>query len=333
MTEGRDHGGALDAACRQWGGLRGDWIDLSTGINPVPYPLPPLPLSDWTALPDSGAMRALERAARAFWSVPAGADILAAPGASCLIAALPRCLPGKAVQIRPDTYNEHATAFRAAGWAVTPDAAAVQVIVHPNNPTGEFSASPQAPLAVIDESFCDTDPARSLVAGAGVDHIILKSFGKFWGLAGLRLGFAIGAPDLIAQLRAQIGPWPVSGPALTIATQALRDHTWADETRRRLTQDAARLDALMAHAGARATGDCPLFRLYTVPDAASWHDHFAQHQILTRVFPYNSKWLRLGLPAPEHWPRLKQACEKVGGASRQRHASGSVTQPRTAQRP
>lgn len=315
MNVARDHGGALDAARARWGGARSDWIDLSTGINPVPYPLPRLPLSDWTALPDAGATTALEQAARAFWNVPDNADILAAPGASCLIAALPRCLPGKTVQIRPDTYNEHAAAFRAAGWAVTADASETCVLVHPNNPTGAFCAPPDSPMAVIDESFCDTDPACSMVSGAGPNRVILKSFGKFWGLAGLRLGFAIGAPALIAKLSGQIGPWPVSGPALTIATDALRNLDWATETRLRLTNDAIRLDTLMARTGAKATGTCPLFRLYTLPDAATLHRHFAEHQILTRIFPYNPKWLRLGLPHPDQWERVEQACGTVGGAS------------------
>jgi len=323
MSGGRDHGGALDAACARWGGARADWIDLSTGINPVPYPLPDLPRSDWTALPDAGATRALEQAARAFWSVPADAAILAAPGASCLIAALPRCLAGGAVQIRPDTYNEHAAAFRDAGWRVTPEPAEVQVLVHPNNPTGEFCTAPDSPTAVIDESFCDTDPARSMVHTAG-PNLLLKSFGKFWGLAGLRLGFAIGAPSLIEKLRARIGPWPVSGPALTIATRALSDNAWAAGTRERLTRDADRLDRLLSSTGARPTGACPLFRLCTLPDAARLHAHFARHRILTRVFPYEPGWLRLGLPHPDHWQRLEHACGTVGGAS---------AQPRAALRP
>ncbi|WP_108484909.1 threonine-phosphate decarboxylase [Oceaniglobus ichthyenteri] len=324
MIEPRDHGGALDAACARWGGTRADWIDLSTGINPVPFPLPDLLLSDWAALPDAGARTGLEQAARAFWNVPPNADILAAPGASCLISALPRCLPGKRVQIRTDTYNEHAAAFQAAGWAVSATPGDVQVVVHPNNPTGEFLAGDMSGFAVIDESFCDTAPHQSFVHTAGDDRVILKSFGKFWGLAGLRLGFAIGAPDLIAALRAHLGPWPVAGPALRIGTAALKDHSWADETRIRLAGDAARLDALMQAGGATVQGDCPLFRLYTVPDASAWHAHFAAHKILTRTFPYNTTWLRLGLPAPEHWHRVKTACGTVGGA---------MAQPSVAQRP
>ena len=317
MTQARDHGGALDAACARWGGARGDWVDLSTGINPVPYPVPNVPLSDWCALPDSGAINALEQAARTFWSVPDNMDILAAPGASCLIAALPRCLPGRQVNIRPDTYNEHAAAFTAAGWDVSTTAGDVQVIVHPNNPTGTFDIVPGDGINLIDESFCDTAPLRSFVQTAGPNYVILKSFGKFWGLAGLRLGFAIATPETVAQLRKQLGPWPVSGPALRIATAALNDANWAAQTRIRLAQDADRLDRLMAQAGATGMGDCPLFRLYQINDAAAWHAHFAQYKILSRVFPYNRSWLRLGLPAPHHWSKIERACGTVGGAMAQ----------------
>lgn len=326
MNNTRDHGGALDAAVARWGGRRGDWIDLSTGINPVPYPVGDLPPDVWTALPDKGATDRLIAAARAFWQVPDDRAILAAPGASALIAQLPGCLPSgpgaRRVQIRPDTYNEHAAAFRASGWTVTHDPAPVRVIVHPNNPTGEFFSDHASPgTLILDESFCDTHPDHSQVQSGRLDTTILKSLGKFWGLAGLRVGFAIGDAGLIGRLATRLGPWAVSGPGLEIANRALSDHVWAAATRQRLQDDAARLDALMQKAGAEsfqpgsgATNDCPLFRLYCLDDAESWHREFARHRILTRTFPYNPTWLRLGLPAPHHWPRLEAACGTVGGA-------------------
>ncbi|TNF63322.1 MAG: threonine-phosphate decarboxylase, partial [Rhodobacteraceae bacterium] len=181
----RDHGGDLDAAIARFGGARPDWIDLSTGINPVPYPLPDLPPDLWRALPDTGASQALRDAARLFWSVPDGAGILPAPGASALIAAMPRLADPGAVRIDPPTYNEHAAAFRAEGWTVTgAGPAQARVLVHPNNPDGRVwrDLDADAPLSVIDESFCDVLPEASLVALAerpGV--VVLKSFGKFWG--------------------------------------------------------------------------------------------------------------------------------------------------------
>ncbi|MEE4189110.1 MAG: aminotransferase class I/II-fold pyridoxal phosphate-dependent enzyme, partial [Roseobacter sp.] len=210
--------------------------------------------------------------------------------------------------------NEHAAAFADRNWTATPSTDAdAQVVVHPNNPTGTIWTEatlpvPNAKLTIIDESFCDVTPEATLIARAARnDTIILKSFGKFWGLAGLRLGFAIGPPALIGQLRAHLGPWAVSGPALRIGAEALADPHWAETTRQRLTRDAARLDNLMGAAGASIVGGTTLFRLYDVGDAAAWQHRLAQHHIWTRIFPYNTRWLRLGLPHALHWARLEAA--------------------------
>jgi len=306
----RDHGGGLDAAAARFGGTRGDWLDLSTGINPVPYPLPAFTVDDWAALPDTRAQDDLIRAARRFWQVPEGAAILAAPGASAIIARIPSLAPVGDVQITTPTYNEHAAAFAAQGWTVQSGAGAARVLVHPNNPDGRIWTQDDAtaPLTIIDESFCDILPDQSLVHLAerpGV--IVLKSFGKFWGLAGLRLGFAIGRPDLIARLTDLTGPWAVSGPALRVGAEALSDHGWATETRARLARDAARLDGLMTKAGTELTGGTDLFRLYRVTDAAALQDRLARAHVWSRIFPYSTELLRLGLPAPDRWAQLEEA--------------------------
>lgn len=311
MRSGRDHGGGLDAAMARFGGTRSDWVDLSTGINPVPYPLPEISAEAWAALPDHKAEEQLIDAARRFWNVPDELSILAAPGASSLIAQLPGSIPqgNKRVHIPAPTYNEHAAGFAAHGWeqdAGNPDA---RVIVHPNNPTGHWYGSEDldAPFTVIDESFADVAPERSMIGHADHSTVILKSFGKFWGLAGLRLGFAIGAPELIARLSDRLGPWAVSGPALRIATAALTDQSWASETRTRLTEDTARLDALMAKAGADLQGGISLFRLYRVDNAEVWQERLARNHIWSRIFPYSEHYVRLGLPAPLAWPQLEAA--------------------------
>lgn len=311
LGERPDHGGGVDAATARWGGNRCDWIDLSTGINPNPYPLPHLPASVWAALPDQKAEAALEQAARRFWAVPEGVAVLAAPGCSALIARIPALAPAARVRIPSPSYNEHGRAFAAAGWqrvdAQAPAEAAV--VVHPNNPDGRLFAPPETPISVIDESFCDICPEASLIAeSARPGVIVLKGLGKFWGLAGLRLGFAIGDPALIRPLAQMLGPWPVSGPALEIGRVALADTRWADAARSRLATDAARLDALMQRAGARPVGGTTLFRLYDTVDAGTWQDRLARARIWTRIFPYSTRWLRLGLPGQEtDWNRLEQA--------------------------
>ena len=188
--------------------------------------------------------------------------------------------------------------------------------MHPNNPDGRRWTAEAAldgllpgGLLVVDESFADICPDATLIGLAGrPGTIILKSFGKFWGLAGVRLGFAMGDPGLIARLGGMLGPWPVSGPAIAIGTAALRDTAWAAGTRDRLARDAGRLDTLMSARGATALGGTDLFRLYDTMDAQDWQDRLARRRIWSRVFPYSPRWLRLGLPgSPEGWARLERA--------------------------
>ncbi|MEP3686120.1 MAG: threonine-phosphate decarboxylase CobD [Sulfitobacter dubius] len=307
----RDHGGGVDAAAARFGGARSDWIDLSTGINPAPYPIPALPAGAWTALPDAAAQDALLTAARGFWQVPEGAAILAVPGASSAIARIPALAPKGRVRIPGPTYNEHAASFAENGWHVVETGETEAAVhVHPNNPDGRLwpLAETTAPLSIIDESFCDITPDATLMAQATTPGtLILESFGKFWGLAGLRLGFVIGDPALVARLEQMLGPWPVSGPALHIGAAALRDETWAEATRARLGTDATRLDGLMTTAGAQIVGGTPLFRLYEVDDAQAWQTRLARHHIWSRVFSYNPRWLRLGLPPSIGWTRLERA--------------------------
>lgn len=312
----RDHGGGIDGAVACFGGARADWIDLSTGINPCPWPIARavLPAGAWTALPDRGAALALEDAARDLWRVPDGMGVLAAPGASALIARIPGLATPGRVHIPQPTYNEHAAAFAGHGWAVcsvAEDPVQARVIVHPNNPDGRwFGAGDLAdvPLIVVDESFCDVAPERSLLPHLPREGgIVLKSFGKFWGLAGLRLGFAIGDPALLARLAEAMGPWSLSGPALAIGAVALADRDWAEATRTRLAADAVRLDGVMTRAGAQVAGGTDLFRLYAVDDAEAWQARLAEARIWSRIFPWSRRLIRLGLPAPAHWARVEAA--------------------------
>lgn len=307
----RDHGGNLSAAIATYGGLRSEWIDLSTGINPAPYPLPDFTAEDWSALPDATAADELHRAAREFWRVPEGAAVLAAPGASALIALAPALAAARWVRIDTPTYNEHAAAFLAQGWRIADtQPAEACVAVHPNNPDGRLwqASDFNTPFRIIDESFCDICPDQSLIHLAKEPGtLVLKSFGKFWGLAGLRLGFAIGDPALISRLADLQGPWAVSGPALKTGIRALTDGDWAAQTRARLARDAARLDDLVLPRGGELVGGTDLFRLYRVDDAAAWQDRLARAHIWSRIFPYSTTYLRLGLPPDHGWTRLEAA--------------------------
>ncbi|RPE63194.1 L-threonine O-3-phosphate decarboxylase [Pacificibacter maritimus] len=330
MKNTRDHGGGLDAAVDQFGGTKDTWVDLSTGINPVPYPIGDISTQAWAALPDQAAQQRLADAARNFWNVPEDAAIIAAPGASSLIACMPQLTDHIGAYIPKPTYNEHAAAFRAHSKLLGGDDrdAQIHVYVHPNNPDGRLWPATQMggrALTVIDESFCDVAPEASHIE-LSADHgtVVLKSFGKFWGLAGLRLGFAIArhstlhpeitlrkglqkerVPDV--SLTDMLGPWAVSGPALEIGARALEDTDWAQMTRIRLSKDAARLDRIMTAKGATSIGGTTLFRLYEVDNASAWQTRLAKGKVWSRIFPYSKSWLRLGLPAPDQWDQLEAA--------------------------
>lgn len=314
----RDHGGNLDAARRDYGGA--EWIDLSTGINRRPWPVPAIPAEAWTALPTENAQRALVEAAAEAYGVAADC-VLPLAGAQAAIQLYPRLgTPGIARVLCP-TYNEHAASLSAQGWQVEAveglrglGGADLAVVVNPNNPDGRCwtpealeGLAKKVGLLVVDESFADPQPELSVAAAICERLIVLRSFGKFYGLAGARLGFVLGAPALLDRLREMAGPWSVSGPALAIGASALRDRDWQRATTERLAADADRLDRLAQRAGWALVGGTPLFRTYATPDAEAAQIHLARRAIWTRRFPYSRTWLRLGLPDGADWGRVEQA--------------------------
>ncbi|WP_449041623.1 threonine-phosphate decarboxylase CobD [Paracoccus sp. (in: a-proteobacteria)] len=315
----RDHGGNLDAARGRYG--EGEWIDLSTGINRVPYPLPAIPAAAWQALPDRAAMAGLIRAAQAAYAT--GAAVLPVAGAQAAIQMIPRAFPVGLARVLGPTYNEHAGALRAAGWRVEEvgelsalAGSDLAVVVNPNNPDGSCHApealrrlAGQVGRLVVDESFADPVPELSLAPAPG-RALVLRSFGKFYGLAGVRLGFVLGDEAAIATLAAMAGPWPVSGPAIAIGCAALADRDWAAASIARLQDDVRRLDGLAAGAGWRLVGGGHLFRLYETPDAVAAQELLARHHIWSRMFPWHRRWLRLGLPAPGEWARVEAALRR-----------------------
>ncbi|MFL7900131.1 threonine-phosphate decarboxylase CobD [Azospirillum argentinense] len=322
------HGGDLGAARAAFPGAPEPWVDLSTGINPWPYPLPPIPIDAWARLPDRAAETALREAAAACYGAPSADRVAAAGGSQALIQILPRLRRPGTVAVLGPTYAEHAAGWAKAGHRVTEVEslegcdADVVVVVNPNNPDGRI-VPPETLLAlaerqtarggwlVVDEAFAEVTPERSVASEAGrAGLVILRSFGKFFGLAGVRLGFLLGEPALVRDLRAAVGPWAVSGPALTVATAALSDSAWITATRRRLTEAAARFDGRLAVAGLRVAGGTSLFRLIDDPQAAGLYDALGRAGVLVRRFDYRQDWLRVGLPVDRTVEdRVMVACE------------------------
>jgi cobalamin biosynthetic protein CobC len=321
------HGGDLDTVSRRYPGAPQPWIDLSTGINAVPYPVPAITPSAWQRLPVQSETRALLAAAAARYRVTSQETIVAAPGTQALLQILPRLRPRSTVAVLAPTYEEHALCWRRCGHQVrlvdNADALAdsdIAVVVNPNNPTGRLlprdalvrlaaALRRRDGLLIVDEAFVDLYPAdASLAADLPPATIVLRSFGKVYGLGGVRLGFAISSDDIARRLRDELGPWAVSGPALAIGTTALADDTWLAQTGARLAEDGHRIEALLENAGCTVIGNTPLFRLIRSPNTAEIADQLARHGIHVRRFPAQPSWLRFGLPGHEEdWQRLAQA--------------------------
>lgn len=322
------HGGDLSAARRLFPDAPEPFIDLSTGINPNPYPLPPLPAEIFARLPGAAAAGDLATAAAKYYGAPSPDYVVAAPGTQILlppVAGLVR--PGRAAIASP-TYNEHARAARLAGHSVTEarelgalGEGDLAVVTNPNSPDGRLfdrdlllalagKMRARGGLLVVDEAFMDVGPPGASLAGdvPRGNIVVLRSFGKFFGLAGVRLGFALLDRPMAARLSAALGPWAVSGPALAIGVQALADTAWIEVARSLLLQASHRLDAILTGAGLDVVGGTPLFRLARTTAANMLFQHLGRAGILVRIFADNANWLRFGLPGSEDdWQRLQIA--------------------------
>ena len=321
-----DHGGRLREAAAHYDIPLADWLDLSTGINPQGWPVPPLPAAAWQRLPEDND--GLEAAAAAYYG---NANLRPLAGSKAAIQWLPALLPRAAVACIAPLYNEHPQAWQRAGHklrflqnATLPRALAAAtpyvLLCNPNNPTAdrhprELAVDAAAQLKkrggwlIVDEAFIDATPEHSLTPLAGTadapNLIVFRSLGKFFGLAGLRVGFLFAAPELLAKMAEAIGPWSIAGPSRAAATLALCDSAWQATTRQRLLADSERLRQLLAPLGEVKAP--PLFATLNAAAPAELHEHLARHAILTRRYEANPL-LRVGLPPDEiGWQRLEQS--------------------------
>ncbi|MEP3233864.1 MAG: threonine-phosphate decarboxylase [Hyphomicrobiales bacterium] len=325
------HGGDLKSAmalAREFGfeaGNLSSWIDLSTGINPRAYPIPELDMSLWHGLPTQDLREKLIGAATTYYRAPSSDHVLAASGSALLIQLLPNLFEGEAVSIVSPTYGDHAAAWQRSARACSLIGSADEhhdgnlVLTNPNNPDGrKYSADELLGLAekqtragswlIVDEAFADLGdgekPTAALVDEFNV--IILKSIGKFFGLAGVRLGFMVAPPAIIEGMAKQLGSWPVSGPALEIGFQALSNVAWQNETRAFLKAQTDAVLEIFRHASIPVVGGTDLFTLVDQSSKLALFKELLRAKIYVRSFDYNGNWLRVGLPAnDDELARLK----------------------------
>lgn len=307
------------------------WIDLSTGINPHSYPHSPLPATALTRLPEGEDCAGLRDAAARAYGAASPRNVVASPGTQILLPMVMSLVPpGRAAVLSP-TYAEHARAAAIAGHGVKEttglDALAdadLGIVVNPNNPNGRLIAredlldlagrmAARRGVLVVDEAFMDVGPEDESLCG-DVDRlpiVVLRSFGKFYGLAGVRLGFAVASHEIAERLGGLLGPWAVSGPALAAGMEALGDRGWQEAMRARLETESQRLDDLILKSGLTACGGTHLFRFVRGPHAAALHRALGEAGIFVRAFSAIPDALRFGIPGAESaWARLEEALSR-----------------------
>ena len=340
-----NHGGSIDRAAQKYGIAVENWLDLSTGINPVGYPVPQIAAHYWQRLPLGSELTALKKAASQYYQLPSPDHLVCTAGTQSLIQTIPFWLRDNShissVHILGPTYAEHGRCWQRAGHACTHHnipamerlelarslfetgtSGTVVILVNPNNPDGALiPASDIADLSnladqsnnwlIVDEAFIDCEPDQSVCPN--IDEmpktLVLRSFGKFFGLAGIRIGCVVLSPALARDLEERIGPWAIPGPSMEVAALAFADHDWQQATRDHLRKDRDRLEALVTdHSPLKCVGATPLFLLFDGQHVHNIADHLARKGILVRLFDHDETKIRFGLPGTkDDWNRLEAA--------------------------
>ncbi len=336
------HGGSIAKASAHWNIPEARWLDLSTGINPDPWPVPEIPPTLWQRLPDLDS--ALMAAAKHYYQTE---EIISVPGTQSVIQYLPTLRKGPANVLLPRIcYNEHRFNWERANHhlfyfdnlgdphlnldeLIEQHNIQVLVIVNPNNPLGTLLDNNQLlhyhailqkrnGWLIVDEAFIDTKNSSLLSYGAKPGLIVLRSIGKFFGLAGARLGFAGGDPLLLQQLTDAIGPWAINHPTQYIGTLALQDKSWQIQAKNKLTHNASTLlHLLQQHIPSLwvqqiFNSDFFIPLLMESATAVDCFEKMARQGILIRHFPISEQQslLRFGLlsaSAPDATRRLIMA--------------------------
>jgi len=334
------HGGNLLSVAKEYQSEPAHWLDLSTGVSPFAYPLGTPPVSCWNALPQEND--GLERQAKKYYD--SSCEPLAVAGSQAAIMALPetvtkllgRCgtiiLPGvgyKEHQHAWDSFQLNGQKWKLEFFTDFPsqqqlDTTDVVLLINPNNPTGSYT-HPQKLTAlvqqmerrggylIVDEAFADATPEYSLLQSDSHSDslIVLRSVGKFFGLAGARVGFIFANNSVLESVRDSIGPWTVSGPARWAVKQALSDREWQQQNRARLNKHAQRLKTLLSKYLSQQCRGTELFTTVFIPNAEQVHQQLCSQMIYTRLCDEKNA-IRFGLPVSDtEWTRLEIALMMV----------------------
>lgn len=318
-----EHGGNLTLAARQYGIPLDDWLDLSTGINPNGYPIPEIPPAIWQQLPidDDG----LIEAARTYFGCQLA---LPTAGSQAALQILPKLRQPCRVAMPSPMYKEHAHAWQRGGHQISSftnllnenvlNNADVVLLCNPNNPTATtFSPADLLSLhaelhkrggwLIVDEAFMDVTPENSIAQHAHLEGLlVLRSLGKFFGLAGARVGFLLAGQQMLTKVQEELGPWSLTGASRFIAKQALNDHAWQQNTRIQLLANSQRLAALLARYNLTPQAGTGLFQYVPTKQAEAWQRHLAKQGIWVRLFA-ETPALRFGLPTENGWEKLENA--------------------------
>lgn len=244
------------------------------------------------------------------------------------------------VWVTSGSYAEHGIAWEEQGHRVrkvacdkisqllTQQPVDVLILLNPDNPSGHRWPAEQllkwwsilrrrGGWLIVDEAFMDMTPEHSIAAEVEREGLfVLRSLGKFFGLAGLRLGFVLAAKKNTQRLHKMLGPWVVSHPAQYLGNLALRDNAWINKQRYELAQQSLRLASLLEqHTRCQCDGT-DLFQTLYHEQSENLFNQLAQQGILVRFLSATSKapaGLRFGLPSnnAESWQRLDDALSQL----------------------
>ena len=315
-----NHGGNLQQASEIYGVSMDAWLDMSTGISPWSYPVDDLPSNVWRDLPPSNDE--LIATAKKYYQIDEQ-NVVVSPGSQLSIRLLPQLFAKSKVALPVLGYQEHALSWKLAGHQlcfyqnveeliqlIEDGKVDHAVVINPNNPSCEKTTKEKLSyisnsikgVLLVDEAFMDfyqTAPSQipessfgSAISLNAENVIVVRSIGKFFGLAGLRLGFVIGLHPVLQKLQTLFQPWAINHASMLISRQALADTQWQEQQRLKIKAGAKQLEPLLFSL-------CQDFQELRIENTALFCSVFAQSidvQKLHKQLAMLGVWTRMSNP-------------------------------------